>query len=252
MSMESKSLPLSSEAPRAAPAAPLGTTNPTISSVANPSSPGITGYPSNAGTNMGGQKLAITGTHFSGTSITVSFTPTVNSSTAITAAGSLQPDGNTIIVDSPTTSPFGAVEIYIVNVCIDGTCTTYNSGNATKSQQFNSLASLVVSSGTWSADINVAAGGTVTILNKAPSRSYPLSFWERGPSGGWVPSPRIGGQPTDPLPSGASLALIATNAGTTNVTVAVTTNSEPPETISSGVGPAVGSNGTINVGTSGG
>ena len=243
--MESSSLPHSSEAQRAAL---LDTTTAAISSVENPDSPGITGYPSNAGTNMGGEKISITGTNFSGTSIPVSFTPTINSSTVINATGSLLPDGKTITTDSPVTSPFGAVEIYIVNVCIDGTWTTYNSGNATEGQKFHALATLVVSSGIWGADVDVANNGTATILNKDPSQSYVLSFWQGGPS--WVPSTMIGGQSTRALGS-AALPLIATNAGTTNVAVAVTTTGKAPETIRS-VGGGVGSNGTINVGTSGG
>jgi hypothetical protein len=245
--MESSSRAFSSEAQHAAPAALLDTTTAAISDVTNPDSPGITGYPSNAGTNMGNEKISITGTNFSGTSIPVSFTPTVNSSTVINTTGSLQSDGKTITVSSPITSPFGAVEIYIVNVCVGGTWTTYTSANATESQKFHALATLVLSSGIWGADINVATGGTATILNKDPSQSYTLSFWQGGPS--WVASTMIGGSSTAALST--SVARTATNSGTTNVAVAITTNGKAPTTTTLG-GVGVGSNGTINVGTSGG
>lgn len=249
--MELSSLPSSSKVQ------PLVTSDPpTISAVSNPNSPNIpftagtlTGYPSNAGSNMGGETLSISGTNFSGGTITVKFTPTINpSSPTIALTGSLV--NGVIQVLSPTPAGFGTIENYVVNVCVGTNCSSYSNTTENVAQRFYSLATLVYSDGAsspWSADINIAADANVTLINKDTTQSRVVSFWQ---SGGppWVPATNIGGSGTANLST--SVELEATNGGSSNVVVLVTIGGKTPTLI--GGFPDVGSNGSINVGTSGG
>lgn len=247
--MELSSHPSSSKAQRLV----TGTgTDPSISSVVNSASPCIPGYPANAGSNMGGAILTISGSNFSGggtSDIPVTFTTTLaNPQQVIDVTGTLSSDQKTITVCSPATVPFGFVETYVVNVCINNVWTTYTAANSSASQQFQALATLAYSSGSWSADINVQDDGTVTILNKDTSRSIVANFWQPG-GPPWQGSTAIGGA-TSTSSFSTSVTLSATNASATDVVeVLVTANGATPK--GSGL-KNVGSNGSINVGTSGG
>lgn len=226
---------------------------PKIKHVKNVNSPGLPGYPSNAGSNIGNEELHIVGENFSSSpNVPVTFTPTINTSAQIVrTTGSLQPDNKTIKVLSPATQPFGAVELYVVNVCINDSWTTYTAATATSQQQFQALSTLVVSGGSWTTDINVVSSASVTIIDKDPTNPCTLSFWQGGP-GNWSPSSIVGGSVSETLNANTpQLSLQANNPGSAVVTVAVTTNGQPP-LVSTAGGPDVGSNGTINVGTTGG
>ena len=216
-------------------------TTPAISSVVNPKSPNILGYPHNAGSNMGGQTLVITGTNFSGgtsTSIPVRFTPTISTtSPVISCSGVLQSDNATIHVSSPHTAPCSSVETYVINVCINDVWTTHTKTNSSASQQFQALATLTYGTdGTWSPDqIWADDRGTVTFVDSTGAQINVDFTLPDGTS-----TTVIGDETETGLFSG-SLPLTVDDPGSTPVTVLATV-------VSGGAG-QVGSNATINVGT---